>query len=90
MWLCCVSRFLADLASRIIYEIGNYDLLKGSCQTFADRFLKECTGKGYNTYVEKASQSAGVIAVGVGLATAISAPVGLTYVGYKLTKIINS
>ena len=90
MWLCCVSRYLADLASSIIYQIGDYDLLKGSCQTFVDRFLKECLGKGYNTYVEKAAKSAGVIAIGVSLATMLSPPVGFIYMGFKLTQIITS
>ena len=34
--------------------MGNYNLISSSCQTFCDKFLKNVTGKGYNTYMKKA------------------------------------
>ena len=64
------NRWLAELASQVIYYLGSYNLITASCQTFSDKFLKELGSCGYNTYVKNAVAGAavvGLVAAGVGL-----------------------
>ena len=65
-----VCRLLAELASKVIYYLGSYNLITASCQTFSDEFLKQLGSCGYITYVKTAiagAAVAGFVAVGVGL-----------------------
>ena len=59
--LVCFYRDLANIASDIIYDIGDYNLIDGNCQTFCDEFLLEVLGEGHNTYTKKFIQGAYVI-----------------------------
>jgi len=65
------NRKLAELASRVLYYLGSYNLITASCQTFSDEFLKQLGSCGYNTYV-KAAITAGVFAGIVGVAAGIT------------------
>ena len=61
---------LAELASKVIYLLGPYNLITASCQTFSDEFLKQLGSGGYMTYVKTAvtgAAVAGVVAAGAGL-----------------------
>ena len=61
---------LAELASKVIYLLGPYNLITASCQTFSDEFLKQLGSGGYMTYVKAAATGAavaGVVAAGAGL-----------------------
>ena len=63
-----MCRLLAELASKVIYYLGSYNLITASCQTFSDEFLKQLGSCGYNTYVKTvmaAATVAGFIAAGV-------------------------
>ena len=55
------NRWLADLASQVIYYLGSYNLITASCQTFSDNFLKELGSCGYSTYVKTAIAGAAVV-----------------------------
>ena len=41
---------MAEIASDIIYDMGDYDLLNSNCQIFCSNFLEKVRGEGYITY----------------------------------------